>query len=208
MRHLIQQLQKHRFLSPVLCFASLLFLDISFRWIYSFVGSTPVWDAQPFNFTVGWSLLLTALVMLLPRLLRRIAMVLLIVFFSLLVVVHGAMYNIFGNFFTFSDLNFAEDGARFFSWSYLNFRKLFLICIFAAVLLMVAAAILVPPKKPGKAGGNLVWCPWELLCLQSIPSCILTTPPFPSLTPCGGATPMTPPLLVKSIKILLIAIAP
>ena len=61
---------------------------------------------KPMLFTAGWALLLTGLLGLLPRLARRIAMMLLILLFSVLTLVHCAMFNIFGNFFTFSDTNF------------------------------------------------------------------------------------------------------
>ena len=146
-------LQKLRRLSPLslpLCFLSFVFLDFSFRYFYRFVGGTSVLSYKPMLFTAGWALLLTGLLGLLPRLARRIAMMLLILLFSVLTLVHCAMFNIFGNFFTFSDTNFAGDGARFFSWSYLNFRKALLLCIVLAVLMMAFAAFLVPPKPESR----------------------------------------------------------
>ncbi len=71
-------------------------------------------------------------------------------FFALLTVVHGVMFDIFGKFFTFSDMNFAGDGAKFFSWSYLRLRKALIACILLAVLCLVLGAALVPGRQPGK----------------------------------------------------------
>ena len=170
MKNWIAKLQNIRWLSSFLCFFSFLFLDFSFRYIYSFAGSTDVWDAQPVNFTIGWALLFTGLLLFLPRLLRRIAMMVLILFFTLLALVHAAMYNIFGSFFTFSDLNFAGDGAKFFSWSYLSFRKLFLICLVVTVLIMVLAVLCVPKKQPGVH-------PWKR-CLIAAVLCLLSLYPL------------------------------
>ena len=60
------------------------------------------------------------------------------------------MFNIFGEFFTFSDTNFAGDGAKFFSLSYLNLRKALVASIVLAMLLLAVGAWLVPKRQPGK----------------------------------------------------------
>lgn len=149
MKTILEKLKKVSFLSLPLCFCSLVFLDYSFRFFYQFVGDTDLFSWKPMLFTLGWALLLTSLIALLPRLGRRIAMMVLIVLFSILTVVHGAMYKIFGNFFTFSDANFAGDGAKFFSWSYLDLRKAFLLCVTFSILLMAFAALLAQKPKAG-----------------------------------------------------------
>lgn len=137
-------------LSFPLCVMSFFLLDLSFRYFYRFSGSTPVRSSRPMLFSLGWSLLLSGLTALLPRLARRIAMVVLHTLFSVLTLVHAAMYRIFGNFFTFSDMNFAGDGAKFFSWSYLSFRKGFLLFLVISILMMALAAFLVPERFPEK----------------------------------------------------------
>lgn len=146
----MEKLRRLSFLSLPLCFLSFVFLDYSFRFFYRFVSSTSLLSLKTAAFTLGWSLLLTGLISLLPRLGRRIAMLALSCLFSLLAVVHGVMYNIFGHFFSFSDMNFAGDGARFFSWSYLNLRKAFLLCVLGSILLMALAAFLAEKPKEGK----------------------------------------------------------
>ena len=150
MSNLLIKIKKLSFLSLPLCFLSFVLLDFSFRYFYGFVGETDLFAWQPLWFTLFWSLLLTALIFLLPRLLRRIVMLVLQIFFSVLVLVHAGMYSVFGNFFSFASLNFAGDGAAFFSWSYIHIRKLLIVCVLVALLLMIAAAFLTPRYEKGK----------------------------------------------------------
>ena len=133
-----------------LCFCGLVLFDAALRFFYRAAGSTRFLDWRAFVFTGAWSLLLTGAAALLPPLGRRIAMGVYAVFFGLLSVVHGVMFNIFGEFFTFSDTNFAGDGAKFFSLSYLNLRKALVASIVLAMLLLAVGAWLVPKRQPGK----------------------------------------------------------
>mgnify|MGYP000341021283 CR=1 FL=1 len=133
-----------------LCFCGLVLFDAALRFFYRAAGSTRFLDWRAFVFTGAWSLLLTGAAALLPPLGRRIAMGVYAVFFGLLSVVHGVMFNIFGKFFTFSDMNFAGDGAKFFSWSYLRLRKALIACTLLAVLCLALGAALVPGRQPGK----------------------------------------------------------
>lgn len=128
------------FVSLPLFFLALVFLDYAIRLVYRFLGVTRLLSWKPMVFTLCWALLLTALVSLLPKLGRRIAMGALGLLFALLAVAHGVMYNVFGHFFSFSDMNFAGDGAEFFDWAYLRLPKkyYFLIAVFLG---LVALAI-------------------------------------------------------------------
>lgn len=137
------------FLSLPLCFLSYVFLDLSFRYFYLFLGPAQLFTETSLRFTLGWALIFTGGIMALPPVIRRIAMVASSCLFSLLVIVHGAMFNVFGHFFSFSDLSYAGDGAKFFSWSYIRLRKALLLCVAASLMLMVLAALLVR-KKPEK----------------------------------------------------------
>lgn len=145
-----ERLKKLSFLSLPLCYLSFVLLDFSFRYFYGFVGDTELFAWQPLWFTLCWSLLLTALIALLPRLIRRIVMLMFQVVFAALVLVHAGMYSVFGNFFSFSSLIFAGDGAAFFSWSYIKIRKLLIACIILSLLLMIAAVFLAPKYEKGK----------------------------------------------------------
>ena len=150
MSSIIVKIKKLSFLSLPLCFLSLVLLDFSFRVFYGFVGQGELFSWQPVWFTLFWSLLFTALVALLPRLIRRIVMLVLCVFFAMLVIVHAGMYSVFGSFFSFASLNFAGDGAAFFSWSYISIRKLLIVCLIGALLLMSAAVFIAPKYERGK----------------------------------------------------------
>lgn len=145
-----EKLKKLSFLSLPLCFLSFVFLDFSFRYFYDFVSDTDLYAWQPLWFTLCWSLLMTALIALLPRLIRRIVMLVVQVFFCALVLVHAGMYSVFWNFFSFSSLAFAGDGAAFFSWEYIKIRKLLIIFVVLSLLLMIAAVLLAPKYEKGR----------------------------------------------------------
>ncbi len=138
-------------LSLPVFFLALVFIDGAFRWVYAGAGGTRLLNAKTMLFTCSWALLVTALTGLLPRLGRRIAMGALGVFFGFLVILHGVMYNVFGHFFSFADMNFAGDGAKFFSWTYFQLPKklYFFVLLF---LLMVGAAMVLAsgPMAQGK----------------------------------------------------------
>lgn len=139
-------------LSLPLFFLDLVFLDCAVRFVYRSLGSTRLLSPRPMGFTLGWALLLTSLISLLPRLGRRIAMGLLAGLFTLLALLHGVMYNIFGHVFSFSDMSFAGDGARFFSWTYLNLPKKYI--LFLAMFLVMAVCAIVLCGRPGTWGGR------------------------------------------------------
>ena len=126
-------------ISPALFFASLVSLDLLFRTIYLGVSSTPVFSEGTMVFTCAWAVLITAVLMLLPVILRRIGMILVDVLFVILTLAHGVMYGIFGNFFSFADMNFAGDGARFFSWDYIGMNLPLIGTIILSLLLMILA---------------------------------------------------------------------
>lgn len=153
MSTMMKKLKKLSFLSLPLCFLSFVLLDFSFRYFYGFVGETDLFAWQPLWFTLCWSLLMTAIIALLPQLIRRIVMLVFQIFFSVLVLVHAGMYSIFGNFFSFSSIAFAGDGAAFFSWSYIQIRKMLIVCVVFCLLLMILAVILAPKYEKGKKGG-------------------------------------------------------
>ncbi len=155
-------------LSLPVFYLALIFLDCSFRWVYAGAGSTRLLSPKTMLFTACWALLATALVGLLPRLGRRIAMGLLGVFFAFLVILHGVMYNVFGHFFSFADMSFAGDGAKFFSWTYFRLpKKLY---FFVAVFLAMVAAAVALARSSGLTGRRL-WIKRGCMALI-VPVCI------------------------------------
>lgn len=128
-------------------FCILVALDLSFRFFYRDCTGISTLRLQPLLFTIGWVLLFCGIVSLLPTLGKRIAMILIVTVQAILCIVHGVMYNLFGNFFSFADLAYAEDGAKFFSFSYLRIRPGALICALLAIACVIFLAIKLP-KQP------------------------------------------------------------
>ena len=141
-------------ISPVLFFASLVSLDLLFRTIFQEVSSTPVFSTGTMVFTSAWAVLITSVLMLLPVILRRIGMILTDVLFVVLAMVHGVMYGIFGNFFSFADMNFAGDGARFFSWDYIGMNLPLIGTLILSLFLMIMACC---SARKRAAEGNMKW---------------------------------------------------
>ena len=81
--------QKLSPLSLPLFFLALVFLDYALRFVYASLGNTRLLSLRPMAFTLGWALLLTSLISLLPRLGRRIAIGLLTGLFGFLALLHG-----------------------------------------------------------------------------------------------------------------------
>ena len=128
-------------------FCILVALDLSFRFFYRDCTGVSTLRLQPLIFTVGWALLFCGLICLLPTLGKRIAMIFIVTVQAILCIVHGVMYNLFGSFFSFADLAYAGDGAKFFSFSYLRIRPGALICALLAIACIIFLAIKLP-KKP------------------------------------------------------------
>lgn len=133
---------RHRLALPLYLLA-LLVLDLAFQILYGRTVGT--WPGLPaIAFSLLWVLLLGAIVLLLPRLVGRIFIILSVLVCAVLVATHAIMYHLFGNFFGFSDLLYAGDGAAFFSFQYLQMRKLLLVALVAALTLGLLAAVWLP----------------------------------------------------------------
>lgn len=125
----------------------LVWLDLGYRYMYPMEGMHPWNDPTAMFFTMLWSLLLTGIVYIMPTVGRRILMVLFVTVQCIWCLVFGAMYTIFGGVFSFADLAYAGDGAKFFSFSYLHYRKGLLLAVTGGILLAVLLAVLLPKKR-------------------------------------------------------------
>lgn len=130
-----------------LFFLTLLALDYGFQYFFLHLR---VIDKQAYLllrlFTPGWALVFTGVAAVLPCLVRRLWMVLVGGVFSVLVIVHGVYINMYGKFFSLSDMGFAGDGAAFMDTSYLVIRRLLLVGILLCALLFVLCAVLTPRR--------------------------------------------------------------
>ena len=130
-----------------LLWLTLVWLDLGYRYMYPMDGMRPWNDPSAMYFTMLWSLLLCGIVYSMPTVGRRILMVFLVTVQGIWCLVFGAMYTIFGNVFSFADLAYAGDGAKFFSFAYLHYRKGLLLAVAAGILLAAVLAVLLPKKR-------------------------------------------------------------
>ncbi|MGM9639988.1 MAG: LTA synthase family protein [Faecousia sp.] len=135
------------FLSLPIYFFILVALDLAFRFLYKTGDSVPLFDSRALVFTLCWALLICGILYALPVRARRIAMILVITFHGILCIVHAVMYHLFGSFFSFADLAYTEDGAKFFSFSYLKVRKALLLCVALAIAGAVLTAWSIPKRR-------------------------------------------------------------
>lgn len=130
-----------------ICFLLLVMLDTAFRYLYRTADSLPVFSANAMIFTLLWALLLCGIVYCLPTIGRRAAIIVLVVFTCFVCFLNAVMYNLFGHFFSFADIAYAGDGAKFFSFAYLKVRKAMLLCILLALFVGIVSAVKLPKKK-------------------------------------------------------------
>ena len=130
------------FFAIPLCFLIFIFLNECFKRMYCYY----IYESSS-TFTTAWAFLLCGILLLLPVVIRRIGIVVLISFFALMNLVHAIMSNLFGSYFTFSDLLYTGEGIAFFSFTYLNARKLLWITSFAAIIASIVIAASIKKRK-------------------------------------------------------------
>ena len=130
--------------SAALYCIALLLLDAGFRYIYSEKVTTILGDSVPLFFSVAWIIILTSVSFLLPRLVRRIYLILTALIYVIFSLVHAFFYSFNGTYLTLSSAIFAGDGAAFFDWSYFSVPKKFILLLVAVVFLSVLAALILP----------------------------------------------------------------
>jgi len=128
-------------------FFSLLLMDFGLRRAYSWLGSTPLFDAVPIMFTLGWSAILTAVAAVLPRNVKRVYLSVVIILNAALSIVHSLLYNIFGSFFSFSDMAFAGNGIKFLEREYIRLSRTVIVCVIFCMLVLVFMVIYTPEER-------------------------------------------------------------
>ena len=139
-------------LSLLLAFLAYFFLDFSLRLFYGSMSDVSLWAWQPLVFTLLWSGTMTAIAALLPRTGRRIFLLVTFVPFALLTIAHCVLYQLTGTCFSFADLAYAGDGARFISASYFRLRKGEWFSLAVCLAMMLCAVIFTPKARPGRRG--------------------------------------------------------
>lgn len=139
-------------LSLLPAFLAYFFLDFSLRLFYGAMSNVSLWAWQPLVFTLLWSGTMTAIAALLPRTGRRIFLLVTFVPFALLTIAHCVLYQLTGTCFSFADLAYAGDGARFVSAAYFHLKVGQWLSIAVCLALMLCAVIFTPPTHVGRRG--------------------------------------------------------
>ena len=124
-----------------LFFVILVFLDIAFRYFYRSAETLEIEGTAAIIFTFGWALVLTGAAWAMPVKARKIFMPVIVIFNVLVCLTHAVMHHLFGNFFAISDLYYAGDGAKFFSFTYLVIRKALLAACAVAVIGIILVSV-------------------------------------------------------------------
>ena len=140
-------------LSLLPAFLAYFFLDFSLRLFYGAMSNVSLWAWQPLVFTLLWSGTMTAIAALLPRTGRRIFLLVTFVPFALLTITHCVLYQLTGTCFSFADLAYAGDGARFVSAAYFHLKVGQWLSIVVCLALMLCAVIFTPQTHVGRRGG-------------------------------------------------------
>ena len=139
-------------LSLLLAFLAYFLLDFSLRLFYGSMSNVSLWAWQPLVFTLLWSGTMTAIAALLPRTGRRIFLLITFVPFALLAITNCVLYQLTGTCFSFADLAYAGDGARFISASYFRLSKGEWFSLAVCMAMMLCAVIFMPKARPGRRG--------------------------------------------------------
>lgn len=134
-------------------FLAYFFLDFSLRLFYGAMSNVSLWAWQPLVFTLLWSGTMTAIAALLPRTGWRIFLLVTFVPFALLTITHCVLYQLTGTCFSFADLAYAGDGARFVSAAYFHLKVGQWLSIAVCLALMLCAVIFTPQTHIGRRGG-------------------------------------------------------
>ena len=139
-------------LSLLPAFLAYFFLDFSLRLFYGAMSNVSLWAWQPLVFTLLWAGTMTAIAALLPRTGRRIFLLVTFVPFALLTITHCVLYQLTGTCFSFADLAYAGDGARFVSAAYFHLKVGQWLSIAVCLALMLCAVIFTPQTHVGRRG--------------------------------------------------------
>ena len=139
-------------LSLLPAFLAYFFLDFSLRLFYGSMSDVSLWAWQPLVFTLLWSGTMTAIAALLPRTGRRIFLLVTFVPYALLTIAHCVLYQLTGTCFSFADLAYAGDGARFVSAAYFHLKVGQWLSIAVCLALILCAVIFTPQTHVGRRG--------------------------------------------------------
>ena len=135
------------YLYPVPMFLAYLLLDFTLRFTYRSGGIVGVKYLPAALFTLGWALVLSGLVFLLPLKGKRLSRGIPLGVFVGLAVTHSGFMSMFGRFFSFSAMTFGGTGS-FFTAEYFRFDWKVITASVVAVLLLLLAGHMLNAAPP------------------------------------------------------------
>lgn len=110
---MVQKRNINIYLRYIYIFISFIVVDAWLRFLTRELGLYGIGELAPNLFTLFWALLITNVVMIVPRKMGRVLYGILYFLFSIYSVVQYVYYMIFGKFLFFSDFLFAGEGANY-----------------------------------------------------------------------------------------------
>lgn len=136
-------------------------LRVQTRWI----GAYSIFEPEPNLFTLGWALILTALITMVPsRKWGRILYGLVYGVCMVYAVVQYGAYLLLGKFLYLSDFLYAGEGADYASWVVDLLTPMFLVQVVGLVILGIIGILLYPAGRPGAKHGRTIRLAALVLC--------------------------------------------
>lgn len=151
LQQLLKNIKKNHIINSygyLICFALALFIiDGVFRNIYIHRSIALLYDTIPTLFTIFWISLFTYIIFLLPKKLKKILLLFIVIFFSIYVMGQDAYYNLFAKFFSVQDASLLKEGAEFADTSYIKINSSLIIACIFGIVIAIYGCHLIPRKK-------------------------------------------------------------
>lgn len=131
-------------------FINLILIDFVLRKIYEGYLLVDFYDKISVLFVLGWVLILTGISCVLPGMVKKIYIIFITLFFSVLMIVQNAYGSVFNKFFSMSDLSLVSEGAEFMDTSYIHIRKVVVLAAVAVLILAIVAVWMFREKEGRK----------------------------------------------------------
>ncbi|MEG1066412.1 MAG: sulfatase-like hydrolase/transferase [Erysipelotrichaceae bacterium] len=128
----------------IICFIIFFMIDFVLRFKYADFGVLEIYEPTSLLFVLAGCSSLTFIIYLLPGKIKKVFMVISVMFFAIYALAQSTYFNLFAKFITFNDLSLAAEGTAFVDASYIHFSYSLIIMMVATIALLVVAIKLVP----------------------------------------------------------------
>lgn len=131
----------------LLCGINFILIDQVFRYCNQ-VETLAEFSGVPANlFSIAWILIFLAIIFILPGKIKKATICILTSLYLILIFIHCGMFSFNGSFMSFSDIMFADDGAKFFHAEYISIPPQIIITAICSIVLMIVSIKIAPEKK-------------------------------------------------------------